>query len=287
MCNHKYVMNTPNYRPSRDPMELLGQEMKLRGFSLRTIESYTHYISECLRFASVSPKEVTTATVRDYLDFLATAGKSASTLNTVYSALKFYFEKIMKRSFFVNIPRSKNKKRLPTVLSKEEIGRMLEKTINPKHNCIISMLYGCGLRVSEVNSVKMLDIDFDRKVLRIYRGKGDKDRYVMLPKKLFSILSAQDKMKNKNDYLFTNGRNGKLTTRSIDKIVKKSANLAGINKNVSPHVLRHSFATHLLEDGTDIRYIQELLGHARLETTQIYTHVASNNLVGIVSPLDT
>ena len=287
MCNHKYVMNTPNYRPSRDPMELLGQEMKLRGFSKKTIKSYTHYISECLRFASVSPKEVTTAIVRDYLDFLATSGKSASTLNTVYSALKFYFESIMKRSFFINIPRSKNKKRLPTVLSKQEINRMLEITSNPKHNCIISMLYGCGLRVSELVNIKMLDIDLDRKMLRVYKGKGNKDRYVMLPGKLFSILSAQDKMKKKDDYLITNGRGGKLTTRSIDKIVKKSADLAGISKKVSPHMLRHSFATHLLEDGTDIRYIQELLGHARLETTQIYTHVASSNLAGIVSPLDT
>lgn len=280
-------MNTPNYRPSRDPMELLGQEMKLRGFSKKTIKSYTHYISECLRFASVSPREIKTAQVRDYLDFLATSGRSASTLNTVYSSLKFYFETIMKRSFFVNIPRAKNKNRLPVVLSKQEVNKMLEVTKNPKHNCIISMLYGCGLRVSELVNIKILDIDLDRKMLRVYRGKGDKDRYVMLPEKLFPILSAQDKVKKKDDYLFTNGRDGKLTTRSIDKIVKRSADLAEISKKVSPHTLRHSFATHLLEDGTDIRYIQELLGHARLETTQIYTHVANNNLVGIVSPLDT
>ena len=279
-------MNGTNKFPSKDPIELLKQEMKLRGFSQKTIKSYTHYISECLRFASLGPREIKTSDVRDYLDFLVTSGKSASTLNTVYSALKFYFETIMKRSFFVNIPRSKNKKRLPTVLSKQEINKMLEMTKNPKHNCIISMLYGCGLRVSELVSIKMLDIDLDRKMVRVYRGKGDKDRYVMLPEKLFSILSAQDKAKNKNDYLFTNGKNGKLTTRSIDKIVKKSAELVGISKNVSPHTLRHSFATHLLEDGTDIRYIQELLGHARLETTQIYTHVANNNLLGIKSPLD-
>ncbi len=280
-------MNGTNKYPSKDPIELLKQEMKLRGFSQKTIKSYTHYISECLRFASLGPREIKTSDVRDYLDFLATSGKSTSTLNTIYSALKFYFETIMKRSFFVSIPRSKNKKRLPTVLSKQEINRMLEITTNPKHNCIISMLYGCGLRVSELVNIKMIDIDLDRKMLRVYRGKGDKDRYVMLPGKLFSILSAQEKIKEKDDYLFTNGRNVRLTTRSIDKIVKKSADLAGVSKKVSSHMLRHSFATHLLEDGTDIRYIQELLGHARLETTQIYTHVANNNLAGIVSPLDT
>ncbi len=279
-------MNGTNKYPSKDPIELLKQEMKLRGFSQKTIKSYTHYISECLRFASLGPREIKTSDVRDYLDFLATSGKSTSTLNTVHSALKFYFETIMKRSFFVSIPRSKNKKRLPTVLSKQEINRMLEITTNPKHNCIISMLYGCGLRVSELVNIKMIDIDLDRKMLRVYRGKGDKDRYVMLPGKLFSILSAQEKIKEKDDYLFTNGRNGRLTTRSIDKIVKKSADLAGVSKKVSSHMLRHSFATHLLEDGTDIRYIQELLGHARLETTQIYTHVANSNLAEIKSPLD-
>ncbi len=279
-------MNGTNKYPSKDPIELLKQEMKLRGFSQKTIKSYTHYISECLRFASLGPREIKTSDVRDYLDFLATSGKSTSTLNTVHSALKFYFETIMKRSFFVSIPRSKNKKRLPTVLSKQEINRMLEITTNPKHNCIISMLYGCGLRVSELVNIKMIDIDLDRKMLRVYRGKGDKDRYVMLPGKLFSILSAQEKIKEKDDYLFTNGRNVRLTTRSIDKIVKKSADLAGVSKKVSSHMLRHSFATHLLEDGTDIRYIQELLGHARLETTQIYTHVANSNLAEIKSPLD-
>ena len=280
-------MNGTNKFPSKDPIEFLKQEMKLRGFSQKTVKSYTHYISECLRFASVSPREVTTAIVRGYLDFLATSGRSASTLNTVYSALRFYFEKIMKRSFFINIPRAKNKSRLPTVLSKQEVNKMLDLTKNPKHHCIISMLYGCGLRVSELVNIKMLDIDLDRKMLRVYKGKGSKDRYVMLPGKLFSILSSQENLKSKDDYLFTNDRNGRLTTRSIGKIVKKSADLAGINKNVSPHTLRHSFATHLLEDGTDIRYIQELLGHARLETTQIYTHVANKNLKGITSPLDT
>lgn len=280
-------MNSPHYRPSRDPVELARQEMKLRGFSQKTIKSYIHYINEVLRFASIGPREIKTTDIRDYLEFLFASGKSASTLNTAYSALKFYFESVMKRGFFVNIPRAKNKKRLPTVLSKLEINKMLEMTINPKHHCIISIMYGCGLRVSEVVGIRMLDIDLDRKMLRVYRGKGDKDRYVVLPEKIMLVLRKQMKLKQKNDFLFTNFQNGKMSTRSIDKIVKSAVRLTNINKSVSCHTLRHSFATHLLENGTDIRYIQALLGHARLETTQIYTHVANSSLAEILSPLDT
>lgn len=278
-------MNGNKY-PSKDPVELLKQEMKLRGFSQKTVKSYIHYINEALRFASIGPREVKTADIKDYLEFLAVSGKSASTLNTAYSALKFYFESVMKRGFFVNIPRAKNKRRLPVVLSKQEVAKMLEVIKNSKHHCIISIMYGCGLRVSEVVNIKMLDIDLDRKMLRIYRGKGDKDRYVVLPEKLLLILKRQMELKKKDDFLFTNPQNGKMTTRSIDKIVKHSVKSADIKKNVSCHTLRHSFATHLLESGVDIRYIQDLLGHVRLETTQIYTHVAKNNLENIKSPLD-
>ena len=279
-------MNSQHYRPSRDPVELARQEMKLRGFSQKTIKSYTHYISEALQFASVGPRGIKTQDIKDYLEFLAVSGRSGSTLNTAYSALKFYFETVMRRGFFVSLPRAKNKKRLPVVLSRQEIDRILAIIKNPKYHCIVSLMYGCGLRVSEVVNIKMLGIDLDRKMLRIYRGKGDKDRYVMLPEKLLLVLKRQMELKKKDDYLFTNGQNGKMTTRSIDKVVKSSVRLANINKNASCHTLRHSFATHLLESGVDIRYIQDLLGHARLETTQVYTHVARNNLESLKSPLD-
>ncbi|MBU2575956.1 phage integrase N-terminal SAM-like domain-containing protein [Patescibacteria group bacterium] len=151
-------MNTQNYRPSRDPMSQLAQEMRLRGFSQKTIKTYLYYTKEVLRFARCSPKEITTQSIKDYLDFLANNGKSSSTLNTAYSSLRFYFETILHRSFFMHLPRSKNKKRLPIVLSKQEITQMLNHTSNPKHHCIISLLYGSGLRVSEVVNIKILDI---------------------------------------------------------------------------------------------------------------------------------
>jgi len=289
-------MNT-NYRPSRDPMSGLRQEMKLRGFSIRTVESYLHYVEEFLRFANVDPKCVKQKDIRDYLEYLADKKYSASTLNTAYSALFFYFDNILHRKFFINLPRMKKSKYLPVVLSKEEINRMIEVTTNPKHNCIISLLYGTGVRVGELVRIKMCDIDLDRKMLRVFQGKGKKDRMVILPNKLTPILERQSELKKADDYLFTNGRGGvnallstsrssRLTEASIQKIVGHSAEVAGIKKNVSPHTLRHSFATHLLENGTDIRYIQELLGHTKLETTQIYTKVATSSLQKIKSPLD-
>ena len=184
--------------------------------------------------------------------------------------------------------RPKKNKYIPIVLSKQEINRMLEVTTNKKHHFIISLFYGTGLRLEELQNIKMRDIDLDRGMLRIFQGKGKKDRMAIIPKKLMEILAIQIKLKIPSDYLFTSNRIKKMDTRSIQKIVTNSAFKAGIAKTVSPHTLRHSFATHLLvlENGTDIRYIQELLGHAKIETTQIYTHVANKNLAMIISPLD-
>ena len=224
--------------------------------------------------------------MRNYLEQLADGGSSASTINCAYSALKFYFEKILRRKFFVNIPRAKKEKKLPVVLSRDEIHKMIKAIKNPKHKCILSLLYGSGLRVSEIVKIKMEDIDLNRKMLHIREAKGSKDRYSVLPEKLIDILDGQKNIKDFSDYLFTGYDNrSPLTKMTVHKIVKQAAELAGINKNVSAHTLRHSFATHLLEDGTSVRYIQELLGHARLETTQIYTKVTNLNLRNIKSPL--
>lgn len=163
---------------------------------------------------------------------------------------------------------------------------MIDKTSNPKYHCAISLLYGTGVRVGELVRLKMRDIDWDRKLLRVCQGKGKKDRLVMLPAKLQPVLARQGQLKPAEEFLFTNGRGGRLTEATIQKAVAQAAARAGLAKIVTPHTLRHSFATHLLEAGTDIRYIQELLGHAKLETTQIYTHVASNIIGSITSPLD-
>jgi len=249
------------------------------------MKSYIYYNNELLIFCSKNPRDIGTEDIKNYLDFLAN-DMSPATVSVAYNAIHFYYGEIWKRKFFLNIKQPKKNKYLPVVLSREEIRRMIEMTRNLKHNCIISILYGTGVRVSELTHIKMHDIDLDRKMLRVFQGKGKKDRFVILPLKLLLILEKQIKLKKADDFLFTNGRGGRLTETTIQKIVGQAASKAGILKNVSPHTLRHSFATHLLETGMDIRYIQELLGHAKLQTTQIYTHVATNDLKNIKSPLD-
>lgn len=263
----------------------LERELRIRNYSRKTIESYVFYNNELLSFCVKDPRDVNTEDIKNYLDFLAQK-RSPNTVSVAYNAIRFYYGEIWKRRFFLNIKQPKRNKYLPVVLSKEEIRKMIEMTENPKHNCIISLLYGTGMRVGELVRIKMRDIDLDRKMLRVFQGKGKKDRFVMLPGKLLEILEKQSRLKEAGDFLFTNGRGSRLTETTIQKIVGLAAKRAGVKKNVSPHTLRHSFATHLLEAGTDIRYIQELLGHAKLQTTQIYTHVAANNLKDIKSPLD-
>lgn len=279
-------MNKIALYPSKDPIAQLQQEMKLRGLSQKTVKSYVQYIKQCLSFANKSPREVQTANVRSFLEHLADRGCSPSTLNTAYSALRFYFGTILHRGFFTAIPRAKKVRALPVVLSKGETRRMISVVSNPKHRCVLQLLYGTGVRVCELVRLRMGDVDFERGVIVIKRGKGAKDRLVMLPNRVRDTLLKQHHIKTPNDFLFTNGRGGRLTETTIQKVVRHAAREAGIEKIVTPHTLRHSFATHLLEQGTDIRYVQELLGHASVKTTQIYTHVTNAHIANLTSPLD-
>lgn len=278
-------MTSPHYRPSRDPMILFKQEMLLRNLSPRTIQSYTHYIQGCLKFANVGASSIKETDIRNYLLSLQESNASASTLNTAYSALKLYFEKILRRKFFAMIPRSKREKKLPSVLSKDEVKKLIEATTNPKHRAIIQLLYGAGLRVGELVRLKMSAFDFERKLIHVVQAKGNKDRYTILPQALIELLQKQQMVKKPNDFLFTNTKNKHLSERTVAKIVEATSIKAHLTKHISPHTMRHSFATHLLEHGTDIRYIQELLGHSKIETTQRYTHVAIRDAI-LISPLD-
>ncbi|HBO17103.1 MAG: Phage integrase family protein [Candidatus Moranbacteria bacterium GW2011_GWE2_35_2-] len=269
-----------------DSLNRLERELKIRGFSLKTVKSYLMYNRLFLEFIKKSPKAITNDDIRQYLLSLKNKNCANSTLNVALNALKFYYRGILKRKFFFDIKSAKKTNYLPTVLSKEEVKRMLEMTTNPKHNFFIALMYSSGLRVSEAVKIRMCDFDLDRKIITVRQGKGAKDRCTLLSEKLIPTLKKQLTLKKSNDYLFTGaGGNGHLTVESAEKIIRKAVESANIVKKVSCHSLRHSFATHLLESGTSIRYIQELLGHARLETTQIYTKVANNNLQNIQSPL--
>ncbi|MFH1175515.1 MAG: site-specific tyrosine recombinase/integron integrase [bacterium] len=274
-----------NYYPSQDPILKLKQEMKLRGFSQKTVKSYLYYITDVLKFANKGPRNVNGEDVRGYLENLADKNKSHSTLNTAHSALKFYFEKILRRKFFANIPRAKKEKKLPEVLSREEIGEIFSVITNVKHKLLLGLIYSSGLRVSESVNIKVKDLDFKNSFLNIRQGKGAKDRVTILSDKITGVLKIYVKNKKTDDYVFESERGGKLTERSVQKVFSEALKKSKIKKDASCHSLRHSFATHLLENGTDIRYIQELLGHARIETTQVYTKVANASLRQIKSPL--
>lgn len=266
--------------PSKDPMFKLGQEMRLLNFSPGTIKTYLYYNKELLRFANKFADEINRQDIKDYLDFLFSEGKSSSTVNLVINALKFYYSGVMKRKFFVSdfaIKRPKKDKKLPIVLAKEEIIEMINATNNLKHKLMIQILYSAGLRVSELASLKINDVDFNRKIVIIKSGKGKKDRITIISKTTLDNVGKYLEEYRPLVYLFESYRGGeKITVRTIQKIVSEATQRAGITKNISAHSLRHSFATHLLEQGTNLRYIQELLGHARLETTQVYTKVAVN-----------
>lgn len=268
--------------PSLDLIVKFESEMKLRGFSSRTIQSYTRYLREFLDFADVHARSVRSHHVQSYLESLIERDLSPSTVNSAYSALLLYFERILRRKFFCKIPRMKRKRSLPVVLSRAEITDMIDRTEYGKHRCIVELLYKTGLRVGELVKLRIRDIDFDRGLIRVVSGKGGKDRDTVLPPALFRTLLKQQSLKRPSDFLFTNpNTHSSMTTTSIQKIVKQAAARAGILKNVTPHTLRHTFATHLLEKGLDIRYIQELMGHSSITSTQIYTRVSKSDLKGI------
>lgn len=271
---------------NRDDLANLEKMMKLRYFSQKTIKSYLYYNRELLKFTGKGPRQVTNDNIKKYLGDLVKSGISASTLNVAMNALKIYYRDIMKRRFFVDIKPVKQDKKLPTVLSKEEVKKIINVVSNPTHRMIVEFLYATGVRVSELVNMKVGDLDLDRKLCYVRQGKGRKDRVTIISEKLANKLPAVMGFKKLDEHLFTTVSNNQYNIRTIQKIVFQSAQKAGIKKNASAHAFRHSFATHLLEAGTDIRYIQKLLGHKRLETTQIYTQVSIQKLEEIESPLD-
>lgn len=272
----------PNTNPN---FKLLYEELVSRGYSRKTVKAYLYYNERLVAYINKSPRAVTAPDIKSFLAHMAES-RSPNTVAVAFNAINFYYKNIYHRSICNNIKYPKRPKKLPIVLSKEEVKRMIDKTLNPKRKTIIQLLYGTGMRVSEICALKMRDIDFERNSIHIKCAKGAKDRMGMLPHTCREVLLKQQALKTPNTHVFT-GRSGeKIHERSIQAIIKQAATRAGISKRVSPHTLRHSFATHLLESGTDIRYIQKLLGHSKLQTTERYTHVTDSALSRIASPLE-
>jgi site-specific recombinase XerD len=258
-------------------------------YSQNTQDIYCNYFKDfCMHFSKEELVNITTVQINSYiLNLIKSKNISISQQNQRINALKFYYEKVLGRKkeyYEIHRPRKENK--LPKVLSKNEIKRIFEVTNNLKHKCILMLIYSAGLRRSELLNLTFNDIDSERMVIHIYEAKGKKDRISLLSDNLLQLLRQYYKEYRPNKYLFEGQNGGKYSASSVANILKKAARKAGIRKTVTPHMLRHSFATHLLEQGTDLRYIQELLGHASSKTTEIYTDVSKKAIDKIKNPID-
>ena len=264
------------------------EDMTVRNFVEKTQHDYVRSIKNLTKFLGRSPDTATPEDLRRYQLHLTGTGVRPPTINGTVTALRFFFTVTLDQAdtvkplTFVAEPR-----KIPVVLDPEEVARFLEAAPGPKYKAAFAAAYGAGLRVSEVASLKVSDIDSKRMLLRVEQGKGRKDRHAMLSPQLLELLRDWYRIARPRLWLFpSRDPLQPLTTRQLNRAVHAAAHMAEITKRVTPHTLRHSFATHLLEQNIDIRVIQVLLGHAKLDTTALYTRVATNTIRAVMSPLD-
>lgn len=264
------------------------QKLELKQYSINTAKTYINLFERFINH--YKNKELTSINENDiklYLQLLVQQEKSHSYINQMINSIKFYYEIVLEMpNRFYSIERPIKKEQLPKVISLEEVQNIIKNTNNIKHKCIVSLLYSAGLRRGELLNLKLEDIDSKRMVITVKNGKGNKDRLTILSQTVLNDLRVYFKEWEPKIYLFESPKGGKYSPNSVIKIIKTASKKAGIRKNVTPHMLRHSFATHLLENGTDLRYIQVLLGHNSTRTTEVYTQVAINNIKTIKSPIE-
>ena len=253
----------------------------------KTIELYVLCLKKFFVWACKDPKRVTKKDVKAFLEFLAEKDYSVSTLNVYACALKFFFDEVLCKNLLLNLRRAKKPKCLPVVLTKDELKRLFECVHNSKHTLILKLLYGSGLRVGELVKLKVKDLELSQGFGWVRNGKGGKDRMFIIPKSLVTDIFefVQKECLAGFDFLFKGNKGRHYSIRSIQEILKSAARNASISKNIHPHSLRHSFATHLVEDGCDVVTVQHLLGHSNLETTRVYLHLGVPR-IRVVSPLD-
>ena len=265
-----------------DAVDRLQTELKLRGFSPLTVRNYSFFVGKFLKNCDKTAEAVDQEDAKKYLASLYDS-KSKNTIMLAAASLKFFFQEVIKKEFTdVRIP--KKDKKLPEVLTKDEVLKLINSAETRKSRLMLSLLYSSGLRVSELVNLRPQDISFAENIGWVRQGKGSKDRMFILSNGLGTEL--QDYLRKHKDSKYLFSFDAPLTTRNIQKIVKHVRTRSEIQKRVTPHTLRHSFATHLLEAGTDIRMIQALLGHSSLNTTQLYTHISSDQIRKIQNPLD-
>ncbi|MFA6322845.1 MAG: tyrosine-type recombinase/integrase [Candidatus Buchananbacteria bacterium] len=265
----------------------LKKDLESRNFSQKTIKAYLYYNHDFIEHAKKDPKMVKESDIKDYIWYLLNDRKiSSSTARLAIIALKYYYCRIKKRKFNYLFDLPKKEKRLPVILAKEEIKKIFQLITNQKHRLMLALAYGAGLRVSEVINLKVKDIYQIEHLIKVSQAKGKKDRLTLLPRGILEEIVEFMAGKSADDYLFSRSDGKKISSRTAQKIFSQALEAANIRKDATFHSLRHSFATHLLEAGTDIRYIQALLGHNSLQTTQIYTRVSNRYLGQIKSPFD-
>lgn len=265
-------------------------DLELKGYSPGTVKLYLANVRNFAKYFNKSPELLGENEIRQYLHYCITEKHfSEIYVNTIHAALKFIYTKTLGRGWNSSkLSRLKQVRKLPVVLSQSEVKAILDETSNLKHKAILMTIYGAGLRVSEAANLEIKDIDSENMQIKVRKGKGKKDRYTLLSDTNLIILRQYFRKYQPSTFLFP-GPDPiiPLSTRTIEKVIKASAKKAGITKAVTPHILRHCFATHLLEGGTDIYYIQRLLGHASINSTNLYLHMQRMDLINIKSPLDT
>jgi len=271
-------------RSAEDVLMQTRNELRLRRYSPKTIKSYLAYLKEYFSLRHLDFMKPDLDHIKRFLLEKESRGYASQTINLSLNAIKFYYYEVAKFKGTFDIRFAKRSKKLPVVLSRNEIQKLIDVTDNTKHKLLLSLAYGAGLRISEVVSLKVQDVDLERGMLHIKEAKGKKDRLTVLPEKLLMDITVTMRSKEGNEYLLESERGGRLNVRSAAKIFENAIRKANIKKPATFHSLRHSFATHLLENGTDIRYIQKLLGHANIRTTEIYTKVTDIKLMEIKSP---
>lgn len=278
---------SPTMGKLRDQMK---EEMRLRGYADRTIDSYVAQMVRFVRHYGVAPTELGSVEIRKYLVHLTEdEGLSSSSVNQAIYGLKFFYAEVLGREWAERFKfRRSRKKKLPVTLTRAEVGRLLEETRNLKHRAVLMALYSAGLRVNEAISLQVRDLDIPNRRILVREPKGGRERYVMLSDRFSRVLRRYLREQRPKGYLFPGKIPEKpLHSSAVQRVVKKMGSRAGIEKTVTPHVLRHTFATHLIEQGTSVLYIQKLLGHKSVKTTMLYTHVSRRGVAEVRSPLDT
>ncbi len=273
---------------TRKVPEVYLEKLELKQYALNTAKTYVQLFEKFINYyKEYELTNIDENDIRNYLKVLVKEGRSSSYLNQMINSIKFYYEIVLGMpNRFYSIERPAKKQQLPKVISLEEVQSIINNTNNIKHKCIVSLFYSAGLRRSELLNLKITDIDSKRMVITVRNGKGNKDRLTILSQAVLEDLRIYYKEWKPKDFLFEGASSRMYASTSVSRIIDYAAKKAGIRKKITPHMLRHSFATHLLENGTDLRYIQVLLGHNSTRTTEVYTQVAINNIKAIKSPIE-